>query len=229
MTEWLARLEGDEQTLELLKEYLAGTDYNIIKDKSSYYLKVADLPENTAPAILQDMASRLVELLNGAAKLYLGYFSGVTFYTVVRVCEDGTKEGFGFLTLPKRSTRLTLPPIPDGTLETWICLGAKNESSARALTLYGTLDHNWKNLYMVFEVIEEDVGSEHVLIKSNWIPKERLKTFKRTANSFRAIGSEARHGKSKFAPPASSMSLGDAQELIKVLLKKWLKSKGGNS
>jgi hypothetical protein len=183
MAEWLAELESDEQILELLKEYLAGTDYSIINDKSSYYLKVADLPEDTDPAILQDRASRLIELLNGAAKLYLGYSGGVTTNKVVRVREDGRKEGFGFLTLPERSTTLTLLPIPDGTLETWICLGAKDETIARALTLYGTLDHNWKNLYMVLEVIEEDVGGEKALVKINWISQERLKNFKHTANS----------------------------------------------
>jgi hypothetical protein len=229
MTEWLARLKGDVQTLELLKEHLAGTNYSITKDKSSYYLKVADLPEDTAPAILQNMASRLIELLNGAAKLYLGSSSGLTSFVVVRVNENGMKEGVGFLTLPERSTTLTLPPILDGTLETWICLGTKDESVARALTLYGALDHNWKNLYMVLEVIEEDAGSEDAFIRSNWIPQERLKIFKRTANSFRAIEREARHGKSKFAPPLSPMSLEEAQELIKELFEKWMESKGRNS
>ncbi|GAG04111.1 unnamed protein product, partial [marine sediment metagenome] len=34
MTQWLARLEGDEHTLELLRQYLAGTDYRVLKEGS---------------------------------------------------------------------------------------------------------------------------------------------------------------------------------------------------
>jgi hypothetical protein len=224
MAEWLARLEGDEHALDLLTEYLEGTNYRVIKEESRYYLRIGDHPDNTEPTVLHETASRSIELLNGAAKLYFGQFRGVTSHVVVRVLEDGVKEGFGFLTLPERSFTLTLPPIPDATLETWMSAGTQDDSVARALTLYGGLDHNWKNLYMVFEVVEEDTGGEQELIKTGWTSRD-IKTFKRTANSFRAIGREARHAKSKYKPPSLPMSLKEAQELIREILQKWLKSK----
>ena len=103
--------------------------------------------------------------------------------------------------------------------------GAKDDMVAKALTLYGTLNHNWKNLYMVLEIIEDDAGGEAGLIETAWISRGKLKTFKHTANSFRAVGREARHATAKPNPPSVPMSLREAQELIKSVLKEWLRSK----
>jgi len=229
MTEWFAKLVGDEHTLGLLAEYLAGAHNYVLKDTSTYYLKIADLPEDTEPTILQETARQFIDLLNGAAKLYFGQFNGVTSHTVLKIRDDGKKEGFGFLTLRDRSTAWTLPPLPDGTFETWMDKGINSDAIARALTLYGTLEHNWKNLYMVLEVIIESIGGEVELAKTGLISQDCLKAFKHTANSFRAIGREARHAKSNEVPPSKPMSLKEAQDLIAKVLREWLQSKSRTS
>ena len=51
MPQWLIGLKGEQHILELLKEYLEDTDYQIIKDGSLYYLKFIDLPDDTDPAV----------------------------------------------------------------------------------------------------------------------------------------------------------------------------------
>jgi len=227
MTEWLARIEGDERALDLLKDYLAETTHLVIKEGSRYYLKIADLPDDIAPEIIYDTASRFIDGLNGVAKLYFGKFGGIHFNVIVRIREDGVKEGVGFLTLPERSFALTLPPIPDGTLESWITACTTDDLVMRALTLYGTLEHNWKNLYMMLEVIEDATGGEAGLIKTGWITEAKIKSFKRTANSYQAIGREARHGTISYKRPPSPMKLEEARQILREILQIWLKSRSG--
>ena len=147
---------------------------------------------------------------------------------VLKVRDNGIKEGFGFLTLPERSTDFTLPPISDGTLNVWISAGNKNKLVERALVLYGSLEHTWKNLFMVIEVVEDDLGGEGALIQTGWVLRERLKTLKHTANSFRALGSESRHGTDTKEPPASPMPLNEAREIVMNILQNWLNSKSNN-
>lgn len=225
MTKWWAKLQGTEQELELLREHLAESNHRIIRDGSFFYLKLADLPDDIEPAILKDQLSRFMAILNGAAKLRFGKFTGVNSYGVVRFNKDGTKTGLGFLTLSESSGVLTLAPLPDGILDNWVLAGSNDDLVERALALYGTLDHNWRSLYMVLEVIEDDLGGETAVMRTKWVSSAKVKQFKRTANSFRALGQDARHATIKNQPPSSPMPLSDAQELIEDILRKWLESK----
>jgi hypothetical protein len=86
-------------------------------------------------------------------------------------------------------------------------------------------EHNWKNLYMVLEVIEDDLGGEEAVLQKRYVSIKKLKSFKRTANSYLAIGRDARHATIKNSMPRSPMSLTVAQELIHIVLQKWLESK----
>ena len=93
---------GETPAFELLKEYLANTDYRLIKDGSLYYLRLGEFSDHVDPEFLKSKANQLVLLVNGAANLYLQGFSGVAVLVVVKVREDGVKEGFGSWTLKRR-------------------------------------------------------------------------------------------------------------------------------
>ncbi len=75
-------------------------------------------------------------------------------------------------------------------------------------------------------MIEGDVGGQHELEKKDWVPRDKLDLFGRTANSPEAVGDAARHGRQSGEPPKEPMELYEAQALIKTLVKKWLESKG---
>jgi hypothetical protein len=79
---------------------------------------------------------------------------------------------------------------------------------------------NWVNLYRILDFFKEDN-----LISHGWISRKDLKLLKQTANSYSAIGSEARHGdKKKFEPPKNPMPLAMAQVLVKKIIWYYIKS-----
>jgi hypothetical protein len=49
--------------------------------------------------------------------------------------------------------------------------------------------------------------------------------FRRTANSFEAVGLDARHGVEQNQPPSTPMDLSEARSLITTLVHAWLRSK----
>lgn len=70
-------------------------------------------------------------------------------------------------------------------------LADNNDHLMRALHLYGSLQQNWRELYMVLETVEEGNGGEQGLIDKGWAPNENIKNFKATATSYKALGSLA--------------------------------------
>jgi hypothetical protein len=58
-----------------------------------------------------------------------------------------------------------------------------------------------------------------------WVTNRQVDRFKRTANSQKAIGDKARHGKDPYEPPTEPLSLSEARALIDGLLKVWLDEK----
>ena len=100
-------------------------------------------------------------------------------------------------------------------------LAAKNEHLRRAQVLYGTLKHDWVNLYKVLEVMEDGNGGEAGLIAKHFVADGDIKNFKATANSFRALGLESRHGTTTSGVPAPKMTLKEAQEMFRKLFHGW--------
>ncbi|MDZ7694391.1 MAG: hypothetical protein U5K69_25255 [Balneolaceae bacterium] len=81
------------------------------------------------------------------------------------------------------------------------------------------------DLYRIYEVIEEDIGSKEKIDDLGLASKTRIKLFKRTANSSQVLGSKARHGHRKHEPPKNPMSLEEAEALIKKLIIQWVNHK----
>ena len=142
---------------------------------------------------------------------------------VLRLKENGKWIGFGYLTAPETDFTLTAYSPGDRTIFNWIDTALSNQEIERALYLFGSLELNWKNLYMVLEVIEDSFGGETSLLNTNIVPPEDIKSFKRTASSYKAIGRDARHATLKFELPREPMTLRKAQEVVGTLLQEWIK------
>ena len=74
---------------------------------------------------------------------------------------------------------------------------------------------------MVLEAIEDGNGDEKGLVKKPW-GGSRVKDFKATCNSYKAIGAEARHASTKQGVDAQKLTLPEARKLIRELLGEWL-------
>ena len=93
-----------------------------------------------------------------------------------------------------------------------------------ALALFGSLPHTWRNLYMVLDPVLADVRGEENLKDKNWVHSKAIERFKWTANNFRVLGSEARHGTLN-DPPDKPMTLTEAKAMLVSILRGWIADK----
>jgi len=224
MGEWFIELEGEKKDLRLLSELLNSPNLDVTEEKGAFILCSSTFDPALDSNAIDERSTNLIEVVNGAAKLYSRRYQGVTAKAVVRIDEDGKRLKYVTLTARARDFTLTARGRDD-LVESWFSIAQADEHVTRALTLYGSLEHNWKNLYMLLEVIEADIGGEGALCGKGWVSKKKIKGFKHTANSFSAIGRDARHGHAKLQPPKTPMLLQDARMLIRSLLRQWLESK----
>ena len=228
MTKWFVELIGNPKDLQFIAVYLNSSELNIFNEKNSYYLESNKFDPIESSTDIKAIADNLIDILNGAAILYYPRFQRVTYRQIHRVNDDGKRQIFGFLTAQGPTTMYYGFSDDDDTLSEWLEIGQKDDAVARAFTLYGALEHNWKNLYMVLDVIQEDLDREKNQTKQKWLEANKIKLFKRTANSYGAVGKEARHGKTSFKRPKKPMDIRDAQILLDSLLKEWIQHKKRN-
>ena len=229
MGEWLITLEGSERDIEFLTRFLAQSPYSVVDGPIGKALTLPGVPHDANSEAVQVAANTLIEIVNGATNLYNDRFDGVSFVKVSRLGDDGKWHGYGYLTVGPRSTHLTVYREGDDTLPGWISTGLLDVDVGRALSLFGSLEPTWNNLYLVFEVIIETVGGQDVLNAKGWVPTSDIRRFKQTANSYRAIGRAARHAKLSFQPPSKPMSLKEAYELVRTVLSVWLEERNNRS
>jgi hypothetical protein len=59
------------------------------------------------------------------------------------------------------------------------------------------------------------------LIEKQWVPDGKIKEFKATANSYKAIRLQARHGSVTQGVPDPKQTLDEAREMIRTILEPW--------
>jgi hypothetical protein len=225
MEDWLIEVEGEKEDLRELSRLLNSPDLNISEEEGAFILRSSGFGPLPDSKDIHEVSTTLVEILNGAAKLYNEGFQGIAAKAVVRVDENGRRSKYIRLTAQPRSFHLRALPSRHDLVGCWFAIALGDVHAARALILYGSLEHNWRNLYMVLEVIKDDVGGYDRLCQEGWVPKAKVRQFKHTANSFLAIAREARHADVSRQPPKVPMPLEEAKWLVHDLLCKWLESK----
>jgi len=110
----------------------------------------------------------------------------------------------------------------ESAAETSFKLADTNEPLKRALYLYGTVEHDWRGLFMVYEAIRDDHRGTAALEATTLIPASKLDAFTGTANSYKALGKDARHGSVKSGYSTTKMTLSEARALIRKLFESWI-------
>jgi hypothetical protein len=93
---------------------------------------------------------------------------------------------------------------------------------ARALLIYGSLPHEWRELSMVVDAVKQHHGRAKDFRNVDYYPAQ-LKDFAKTADSFNAIKLASRHG---FATEVDKplIELEEAKEMIRKLIEDTIKS-----
>jgi hypothetical protein len=96
----------------------------------------------------------------------------------------------------------------------WVAAALKDSDIAEALRIWGGQNHDWFNLYKVFEIIESRCD----------IQGEERTRFTWTANHQKAAGEGARHARMKTQPPPNPMTLSEGDAFIERIFLVWIEA-----
>ena len=231
------RLDGDGFDLEILVDYFHSSRTTVEKTEDQYFLKIEGARWTGDDGIDWSTAEDELSQINGIAMLLQPNFRPVTI-AGIRTKDPAT----GAMTMsvrPRASGELRIKgkAIPrlvnsdgsvvlqDSTTEAQKILSSCDEHKhlARALLIYGALPHEWRELSMVVDAIEDHHGGEKELQKMDYCPPQ-LADFTSTANSWKAIKFAARHGRSSQGVEKPRIELNDAREVIRKLMEDTIKS-----
>jgi hypothetical protein len=237
MTPWTVELLGEPFDLRELIALNALPDVSVEEQDGRFYLRSEQFNTAPGPREVHAMAVELVGIINGIAQTKHDNWESVTAGGVTRV-EDGKRNIFlltepirlriraratGYVTLADGTAQP--PAAPRDSMDSILGLTKTDAAAQKALRLFGSREHNWANLYKVYEVISADVGGRTEVVKRGWASDKTIRLFKHTADSVGAVGDEARHGVERTQPPPVPMLLAEADALVSGMLRAWLKTK----
>jgi hypothetical protein len=215
---WYFRLEGRSVDITALTEQFPTTARWIDFGDGRCHLAI-DLQFTTADA--HAAVAHVEELLskfNGIAHvIYANHLNVEIDGASCREFADRPPTQIVYLKGIASEARVSMPSIGDHLFE----IAEQNEHFLRAVYLYGALPHDWRGLYMVLEAIEDGNGNQKSLAAKDWVKQGLIKAFRGTANSFRVLGRDARHGKADSSVPSNTLTLQTANSMIRDLLERW--------
>ncbi|HZM84999.1 MAG TPA: hypothetical protein VFF31_00455 [Blastocatellia bacterium] len=235
---WVIPLVGDHFDLEDLPRWLAGQSIHVAERDGAFELviSVAIIGDNYEP--VRAFAEEQLDLINGVGRLLGQAFrplsladklfgidaAGTVVHTVLAV---GTAE----MRVKAGSVRAVVggkvQPDPREAAASPLLRAASLSPRARdALTIVGRPALTWSELYLLFELVQADVGGQ--MFDRGWISRADADLFTHTANSYSTLRSDGRHGKDRGEPPAQQMLHGVATKIVCGLVLAWLRHLGSS-
>jgi hypothetical protein len=240
---WSVRLSSEAEELQALARMFvprADRPVHVWRADEGYFLSAREFEAMSDPAEVYTRGELWIQRLNGLGLLK---FQGWRPVAADRLHREGGAyifPGTGVLYLPGESLKAYVhynPNAPPATqvqyrelvaslppLEEWAVVADRHTpdvDDALLLLTQAARTEDWRLLYVVYEIIEDSVGSRHTARLGE--RQSEIRRFKHTANSRRAIGTKARHGTSKTKAPANPMAFGEAVGLVRRLLLCWIR------
>ena len=229
---WLVLLEdvkkSDFDNLSNLRR--SSDEFSLITENSEYYLTSSHWESLTNTSDVHGEATKLLEDISAVAMIHFTGFPLLKPDIICQVDEEGKRQRWVALsaTISVDSSSFSIQLeggqdiIRNLEFESWRKLAEEDEIVKNVFRQITDFEHNWINLYKVYEIVNKDAGKKKI---EQWITKDKIRQFKHTANSQSAIGDDARHGVDRNYPPKEPLSLSEAVALIRNLLQKWLQWK----
>jgi hypothetical protein len=243
---WVMRLKPgcDEKLPELTK----GSHVYVIKRDDGFYLYLPFDEAGESYEKVTDVAQEWIPLLNGA---YVSTedFSGpmeLDSFNVSGIDAEGNLTdrivNAGTAHLRIRGGTFTMQAevwrngelVIDEETEQQELIGAMatllekvkdSDHKKQALIIIGTKPPTWTQLFVAFELVEDDVGGS--MFDMGWISKDDANLFGWTLNNHETLGIDGRHGPKKgYKPPPKPMTHEEAVRLIKKLILAWINHSG---
>ena len=95
--EWLAYITGDQSDLGDLPKSLQDRTFSVSQVQDGYVLKSDHFASFSEADSVRDEAKRLLQLINGAARLALGMRKPLELARITRLNDDGTRNTFVYV------------------------------------------------------------------------------------------------------------------------------------
>jgi hypothetical protein len=233
---WEVRITGDTYDLSELAKSIHDDDFRIYEKEGQYILESSRFDSLASPEEVTDEANRILKILTGATRLSLGGRTPIKIGSIDQLGEDGKRNIFISTSIHAYTRAIVSSEVSheDGTIEVdnpadsvlqLLKVALQDEAVETALRQFGAGEHNWVSLYRILDLIKGDVGGLKEIRDRGWATMKSIERFKRTANSCKAVGDEARHGTEGTDPPKDPMSLSEARSFIEQILHNWLREK----
>ncbi len=210
-----------------------GCTVQVLQVGGGYQLALPSEVAGSSHERVLEVAVAFVELINGAASLLIdsyrpielakGAFFGVdadgtVLSTVVPVGAAEERCKAGHITAVVGGA--TQPDSRRGQLARFVESARRSVAAKDALALVGRPSPTWSELYLIYELVEANVGGR--MYSDGWISRSQGERFARTANSYTALGRASRHGRQTSQPPGQPMTQREATQLMRTLVQAWL-------
>jgi hypothetical protein len=225
---WAVGLLGGDWELSEISPYLTET-VRVTRADDGWELSSDAFADTTDAETVRALAQEIVALVNGLASIWLDDPQPLRVGNVRRYRPDGSKDAWVFPEPVVVRARVFTPSVlingvasPARSWSDDLDLAGQHIKVQAVLAfLGGTV--TWHDLYAALEVILEDerTGGREGVTEWAGVSENRLRRFTRTANSYSAIGTAARHGP-RFVAPPRPLEMSQARALINEIARKWL-------
>jgi len=229
---WIVPLIGHQFDLEDFPFWLAGQDIRIVERDDSFVLVIPVAIVGINPEPVLPFARAHLELLNGIGRVLSSSFrqlsiadklfgvdaAGAVVSTVVPVgCAEmrGKAGALGVVVGGE-----VQPDPREGVALPLLRAAMRSPRAHDALVIVGRPNLTWSELYLLFELVQADIGGQ--IFDLGWISRRDAKLFSQTANSYSSLRSAGRHGKDRGDPPPLPMQHHVAVGLVRNLVLAWL-------
>jgi len=235
--QWWIEIAGLPADLSHLKRFADRADIKLESENGRTYLKLLELAPSEAPREVLDRAELIIAELNGVGRIFVQGWENVGVAAVERRLDGKQKDHFlfpkplvvttrfGSAELTVRRPDGTIVPQPPDPILLPFKAAATDNAVAKVLRLHAADDLTYRDLYVIYEVIEADTGGKSQLLSQGWATDEQISRFKHSANSVSVLGDEARHGHEARKPPKKPMPLTEARIFVNALVKAWFRTK----
>jgi len=237
MKKWQVQITGHPYDLEDVYKNQSSASWSVVKDKDHFFMESVLFNDQEEADKIQEIASKIITLINGSAKLRIYGFRPIETGNVSYIDDRGNRHNFvllqGNISARSRAKATLVVTKPEGSeleeeieqpdcIKPTFALAESDPNVADALRRYASNELNWVGLYKIYEIIRDDVGGSKALFDKGFALKKDLRNFSHTAQHPGAIGDAARHARVDAEVPENPMSLAEANLLISTMMTKWI-------
>lgn len=230
LSAWYVVVRGSDPDLSTLGELCASsTEHSVAHEEDEWRLRSSTV---TSTSDHEDAWPKLCELLVRLSDVAAAAAEGrihLTPGTLGRTRPDGHSDVFVHPETIRIRARAFPPTIgvSGTTIEPQqvrlLRLQAANDHLRLALHFLNA-DLSWFNLWKAYEAIRDGNGGAKALIANGWTTDADVERVRKTANTYAAVGDDARHARLGDAAPPNPISLEGTEDYLRGLLSRWVES-----